>query len=177
MHARVALCYYWTAITQTKRRDTFCGSRASYETHQAVNPWARQQKDVSNALEGETTHGATSTTDVCVPLVAYMPPRTSVGLGRPWSSPFLVCLIHDPTQASDECHTVIPMGRTGMPADIRRIEHIVVVLMANRSFDHVLGYLSRPGGRTDVDGLGDDAWIARHDNLGPHGRWIAHHVT
>ena len=53
-----------------------------------------------------------------------------------------------------------------MPADIRRIEHIVVVLMANRSFDHVLGYLSRPGGRTDVDGIGDDAWRAAHANPG-----------
>jgi phospholipase C len=53
-----------------------------------------------------------------------------------------------------------------MPADIRRIEHIVVVLMENRSFDHVLGYLSRPGGRTDVDGIGDDAWRAAHANPG-----------
>ncbi len=43
-----------------------------------------------------------------------------------------------------------------MPADIRRIEHIVVVLIENRSFDHVLGYLSRPGGRTDVDGIVPD---------------------
>jgi phospholipase C len=38
------------------------------------------------------------------------------------------------------------------------IEHIVVLMMENRSFDHMLGYLSLPpgesgGGRTDVDGL------------------------
>ena len=54
-----------------------------------------------------------------------------------------------------------------MPADIQRLEHIVIVLMENRSFDHVLGYLSRPGGRGDVDGIGDDAWRAAHANPGP----------
>jgi phospholipase C len=39
-----------------------------------------------------------------------------------------------------------------------QIDHIVVVMMENRSFDHMLGYLSLPAalggqGRTDVDGL------------------------
>ncbi len=53
-----------------------------------------------------------------------------------------------------------------MPADLSRIEHIIIVLMENRSFDHVLGYLSRPGGRSDVDGIGDDAWRAAHGNPG-----------
>jgi phospholipase C len=33
------------------------------------------------------------------------------------------------------------------------INHIVVLLLENRSFDHMLGYLSLEGGRTDVDGL------------------------
>ncbi|MGI8712103.1 MAG: alkaline phosphatase family protein [Solirubrobacteraceae bacterium] len=38
------------------------------------------------------------------------------------------------------------------------IDHIVVMMLENRSFDHMLGYLSLPqalggGGRTDVDGL------------------------
>jgi phospholipase C len=33
------------------------------------------------------------------------------------------------------------------------IEHIVVLMQENRSFDNMLGYLSREGGRTDVDGL------------------------
>src|SRR6185312_7935098 len=33
------------------------------------------------------------------------------------------------------------------------IEHIVVLLLENRSFDHMLGYLSLEQGRTDVDGL------------------------
>jgi phospholipase C len=44
------------------------------------------------------------------------------------------------------------------PRSLTNIEHIVVVMMENRSFDHVLGYLSLPAeqggaGRSDVDGL------------------------
>jgi phospholipase C len=35
------------------------------------------------------------------------------------------------------------------------IDHIVVLMMENRSFDHMLGYLSKDGGRADVDGLGN----------------------
>src|SRR5438445_13742550 len=40
-------------------------------------------------------------------------------------------------------------------AALDQIRTIVVVIMENRSFDHVLGYLCLPqhGGRTDVDGL------------------------
>jgi len=34
-----------------------------------------------------------------------------------------------------------------------RIEHIVVLMLENRSFDHMLGYLSLERGRDDVDGL------------------------
>lgn len=33
------------------------------------------------------------------------------------------------------------------------IDHIVVMMLENRSFDHMLGYLKREGGRQDVDGL------------------------
>jgi phospholipase C len=33
------------------------------------------------------------------------------------------------------------------------IEHIVVLMLENRSFDHMLGYLSLEAGRTDLDGL------------------------
>ena len=36
---------------------------------------------------------------------------------------------------------------------LERIEHIVVLMLENRSFDHMLGYLSLEGGREDVDGL------------------------
>jgi phospholipase C len=38
--------------------------------------------------------------------------------------------------------------------DLTQIDTIIVVMMENRSFDHLLGYLNLPGsGRTDVDGL------------------------
>jgi phospholipase C len=46
------------------------------------------------------------------------------------------------------------------------IKTIVVVMMENRSFDHMLGYLSLPPfNRTDVDGLkADPEWLARFTN-------------
>ncbi|MGZ4383262.1 MAG: phospholipase C [Gaiellaceae bacterium] len=37
--------------------------------------------------------------------------------------------------------------------NLSKVEHIVVLMLENRSFDHMLGYLSLEGGRTDVDGL------------------------
>jgi phospholipase C len=44
------------------------------------------------------------------------------------------------------------------PGRLANIDHIVVLMMENRSFDHMLGYLSKEGGRdgkkrTDIDGL------------------------
>ncbi len=38
-------------------------------------------------------------------------------------------------------------------ANLDKIKHIVVLMMENRSFDQMLGYLSLEGGRTDIDGL------------------------
>src|SRR5213592_1483396 len=38
-------------------------------------------------------------------------------------------------------------------ANLQKIEHIVVLMLENRSFDHMLGYLSLEGGRDDIDGL------------------------
>ena len=37
--------------------------------------------------------------------------------------------------------------------NLQKIEHLVVLVMENRSFDHMLGYLKLEAGRTDVDGL------------------------
>lgn len=39
------------------------------------------------------------------------------------------------------------------PGLLGNIDHIVVLMMENRSFDHMLGYLSKEGGRADVKGL------------------------
>ena len=51
-----------------------------------------------------------------------------------------------------------PKGHDFSPGPLAGIEHLVVLTMENRSFDHMLGYLSLPpacggAGRTDVDGL------------------------
>jgi len=42
-----------------------------------------------------------------------------------------------------------------LPGNLGKVDHFVVVMMENRSFDHMLGYLSLPGegGRTDINGL------------------------
>ena len=45
------------------------------------------------------------------------------------------------------------MGEGADRANLGKIDHIVVLMMENRSFDHILGYLSLEGGRGDVDGL------------------------
>jgi len=38
-------------------------------------------------------------------------------------------------------------------ANLRKIDHVVVLMLENRSFDHMLGYLTLEAGRSDVDGL------------------------
>jgi phospholipase C len=51
-------------------------------------------------------------------------------------------------------------------SDLNSIKTIVIVMMENRSFDHMLGYLSlAPPGRTEVDGQSlDPAWLLRFTN-------------
>jgi phospholipase C len=50
-------------------------------------------------------------------------------------------------------------GVTKVPDDaalrnlVSKVDHIVVLMMENRSFDHMLGYLTIDGGRADVEGL------------------------
>jgi phospholipase C len=41
-------------------------------------------------------------------------------------------------------------------ANLQKIDHVVVLMLENRSFDHILGYLSLEGARSDVDGLQAD---------------------
>ncbi len=55
---------------------------------------------------------------------------------------------------------------------LRQIQHIVVVMMENRSFDHMLGYLSLPAGAkpiAEIDGL---TGPAVNFNLDPNGHTI-----
>ena len=55
--------------------------------------------------------------------------------------------------------------------NLAQIEHIVVLMMENRSFDHMLGYLSLEGGRGDVDGL-----RAGHANVHAGVSYPVHHL-
>ena len=45
------------------------------------------------------------------------------------------------------------MSEQSGSANLEKIDHIVVLMLENRSFDHMLGYLSLEGGRADIDGL------------------------
>ena len=38
-------------------------------------------------------------------------------------------------------------------ANLEKVDHVVVVMLENRSFNHMLGYLSLSGGRPEIDGL------------------------
>jgi phospholipase C len=69
--------------------------------------------------------------------------------------------IWKPSKPSPQIPIVPPhVGPSTTPGDLSKIDHIVVVMMENRSFDHMLGYLSREGGRRDVEGL---KWEAGND--------------
>ena len=50
----------------------------------------------------------------------------------------------------------ISVGADNTEDNLKKIDHVVVLLMENRSFDHMLGYLKLEGGRDDVDGLTSD---------------------
>jgi phospholipase C len=73
----------------------------------------------------------------------------------------------------------IPAPADAVAARLNSIEHIVVVMLENRSFDHMLGYLSLPAGeggkgRTDVDGLSGPAQnINSYDGK----QYPIHHLT
>ena len=56
-------------------------------------------------------------------------------------------------------------------ARIDPIDHIVVLMMENRSFDHMLGYLSLEGGRREIDGLRSE-----HVNVHDGVAYPVHHL-
>ena len=64
----------------------------------------------------------------------------------------------------------VPRGVQKLPdddtlANLQKIDHVVVLMMENRSFDHMLGFLTIDEGRTDVEGLTDGL-----ENKGPAGK-------
>ena len=52
--------------------------------------------------------------------------------------------------------TFVPVGPDATFPNLDKIEHIVVLMMENRSFDHMLGYLKLEKVSLDVDGLTKD---------------------
>src|SRR6188472_4287591 len=56
--------------------------------------------------------------------------------------------------AETDCGTVGSPGAGVTEADqnLRKIDHIVVLMMENRSFDHMLGFLTIDQGRDDIEG-------------------------
>jgi phospholipase C len=66
-------------------------------------------------------------------------------------------------------------------ARIASIEHIVIVMMENRSFDHMLGYLNLPpwnAMRPAVNGVSlDPAWIQRYTNMLDSRQFAPHAFT
>src|SRR5438128_811139 len=65
-----------------------------------------------------------------------------------------------------------------MPA-VTDIKTVVIALMENRAFDHMLGYLSLPPyNRTDVEGQSTDpAWLAQFANVDGAQSFQAFHNT
>ncbi|HEY2656167.1 MAG TPA: alkaline phosphatase family protein, partial [Solirubrobacteraceae bacterium] len=54
------------------------------------------------------------------------------------------------------------MSEVGGSANLEKVDHIVVLMLENRSFDHMLGYLSLERGRDDIDGLREE-FVNDHD--------------
>jgi phospholipase C len=89
----------------------------------------------------------------------------------------IVDLIAEPPPKTPERTVAAPTDPAA--ARLGGIDHIVVVMLENRSFDHMLGFLSLPEGdggraRTDVDGL-----TGPHVNTNPHDQLPVpiHHLT
>src|SRR5215469_3412447 len=54
-----------------------------------------------------------------------------------------------PAGGAVEAHEGDPAGSV----NLEKVDHVVVVMLENRSFDHMLGYLSLSGRRPEIDGL------------------------
>jgi phospholipase C len=47
----------------------------------------------------------------------------------------------------------VPVGEDPTLENLKKVDHIVVLMLENRSFDHMLGYLKLVNERNDIDGL------------------------
>jgi phospholipase C len=68
----------------------------------------------------------------------------------------------------DSARTSIQGIHAHMPSNLDGIDTIIFLIMENRSFDHMLGYLNLPGpARIPLEGLrSDPAWLQQHTNSG-----------
>ncbi|MET3130828.1 phospholipase C [Oxalobacteraceae bacterium GrIS 1.11] len=62
-------------------------------------------------------------------------------------------------------------GPSNLSGNLDKIKHVVVLMMENRSFDHMLGYLSLEEGRADIDGL-----VASYANFHDGKPYPVHHL-
>ena len=79
------------------------------------------------------------------PLLFQNEPYTPRGAGTVFYSP--------PPAPAHAGTGPVPVTPPVSPGNLSKVDHIVVLMMENRSFDHMLGYLSKEGGRTDIEGL------------------------
>jgi phospholipase C len=101
------------------------------------------------------------------PLTAQIVPPAQSGTANPpappSAAPSTVAPVHETLDTLHIGHAFglggIVGGRPGPnwnSPNLSKIDHIVVLMKENRSFDHVLGHLSLTGGRRDIDGLTPD---------------------
>jgi phospholipase C len=63
-----------------------------------------------------------------------------------------------PAKAAPKAAVAAAGAADPLLANLQKIDHLVILMLENRSFDHMLGYLSLGGGRGDVNGLTGNEW-------------------
>jgi phospholipase C len=80
-------------------------------------------------------------------LIRHYDPAVQAGSTGGVAPPKKPLVVADPTDK------LVPKEDPEVLKNLDKIDHIIVLMQENRSFDQVLGYLKAQGGRTDVDGL------------------------
>ncbi|MFH2052557.1 MAG: alkaline phosphatase family protein [bacterium] len=111
-------------------------------------PTARMRRMQENAAEIDGTAPTVAT--------AFMATETPAGIPAPAVPAFNLKATAFQQAFGGGATTLAPTDDI-RPDSPQKIEHIVVLMLENRSFDHMLGYLTSKKGRTDVDGLGAPA--------------------
>ena len=92
-------------------------------------------------------------------LIAYVDPKPDVPKFGPIVPPLpdkpIVIKGEDKASSGTSAPGQKPVAaiQSTTAGELAKVDHIVVVMMENRSFDHMLGYLRKDAGRTNVDGL------------------------